>query len=71
MEFKKAKKISWWRGLFTVIGVVMAALYLRDAFGESLVISDLIKGCVWVALVILVIVLELLAKTNRKSSAQE
>jgi hypothetical protein len=64
------KKANWWRWLFVVLGLVMATLYLRDAFGEGPLISNTIKGSVWVALVVLVIVLELLEKRKLKTPVQ-
>jgi len=61
----------WWRRLFAVIGVVMATLYLRDAFGAGPVMANAIKGGIWVALVIYALVLEMLARIQAASPAQE
>ncbi len=49
---------SWFRVAFVMIGIVMAALYFRDALMTAVVTPNLIKGAVWVLLVLLAVALD-------------
>lgn len=55
----------WFRLAFMVIGIVMAALYFYDATTTGVVAPNVIKGSLWVLLIIVTAVVD--ARSRRGS----
>ncbi len=62
MKSTTRKLLRWWHIIFGVVASFFALQYLQDGLSNGGESGDIIKGCVWVAMALFMIVPELVAK---------
>ena len=61
----------WCRSAFVVIGIVMSAFYFYDASTTSVVAPNVIKGSLWIILVLLTVALDVRLRRRSRTSSGE
>jgi len=66
MNSTTRKILKWWHIIFGVVAVFFAIQYLRDGFGDAGANADRVKGFVWVALALFMIVPEFIRRRRQE-----
>ncbi len=65
MESTMQRILKWWHIIFGIVAVFFAAQYLQDGLAEGGSTPDKVKGGIWVALAIFMIVPELFRRRKK------